>query len=66
MIFDGYLLEAMQYGRHSCWQVNGVWWPHDRTPVRELLDREDWTRKVLAFGPVPLAERFVSHRKEDE
>lgn len=58
-------MRVEQYGRHSCWRVNTVWYPVDRTPVRELLEREDWARKVLAYGPTRLSDRFVSHRKED-
>lgn len=53
-----------QYGDHACWQVNGVWYPVTRTPVRDLLERENWTQRVLARGPIPLSDRFVSHRPE--
>jgi len=57
----GHLYEVLQYGRHSCWQVNNVWYPPDRVPVRQLLEREKWADKVLSYGPRPLLDRFVSH-----
>lgn len=62
----GHLFEQVQYGRHACWQVNHVWYPVDRMPVRELLDRENWADAVLAYGPKPLLERFVRHRKDGD
>jgi hypothetical protein len=60
-------MASEQYGRHSCWLVNQVWYPVDRTPVRDLLDRERWADQVLAYDPNrPLLDRFITHRKEDD